>query len=999
MKFACTIMLTAGMLVAVSQQSYADETEDFAFFREKIVPLLETHCLECHSHASGQMENGLTLDARAGWEEGGDSGPAVVPGDTATSLLIQAIRYGNTDLQMPPDEKLTDAEIALFEDWVQRGAPDPREASITNLPTNEWWSLQPIARPEIPQATTQQHQQHPIDAFINKTLVDRNISAVPRADRRTLIRRLYIDLHGLPPTPEEVQSFVDDPDPEAYEKLVDRLLKSPRYGERGARQWLDTIHFADSHGCEHDVKRPNAWRFRDYVIDRLNDDVPWARFIREQLAADVFFPEQPELIPALGFIAAGPLELSRAKTAPITFDYLDRDDMVTQTMSAFVSTTANCARCHAHKFDPITQEDYYALQAVFAGVGKGDIDYDASRAEQETRLHWESLLAAAKAEDASILDATSADRIVAAWEATRAKSPVQWAPLKPDLFLSAEGATLIRQDDDALLATGHQPKTDTYTISSPLTISRLTAIRLDVFKDSRLPKNGPGRQDNGNLHLTEVVFQLFQPEAAEPVDLQIKMASADWNQDGWTIDHAIDGKSGTAWGIFPRVGESHHAVFELKQSIEVKNGDRIAVMLKQLHGAAHLIGRFRLSVTDASPDVARAVPSAVSTVLSVPVNERTHAQKITIASHVLHLHARSQLSKLPPRETVYAVSSSWNRSSKLPEPAAPKVVHLLRRGDINHPVRKVPPGALTAIDCLPARFPLQDPEQETQRRAALADWIASNDNPLTWRSAVNRVWQHHFGEGLCSTPNDFGRMGSQPSHPELLDWLAVWFRDDAGGSLKELSRLILTSHAWKRVSHVAANGHTEALASDAENTLLWRMPRTRLDAESFRDSVLQISNQLDSTMGGPGVEHFATHKGQQSTPRLEYGEFDWNSDAARRRSIYRVVWREIPDPFMEALDFPDLGLLVPKRRFSVSALQSLALYNNEFVLHGSEWLATRLQQEETSNAERVRRAVALVWLREPSHTEYQQFLEHVESHGLAALCRVLFNSNQFLFVD
>ena len=992
-------MLTAGMLVAVSQQSYADETNDLAFFREKIVPLLETHCLECHSHGPGQMENGLTLDSRTGWEEGGDSGPAVVPGDTDASLLIQAIRYDDTELQMPPDEKLTDTEVALFEEWVQRGAPDSREVSITKPVTNDWWSLQPIARPEIPQATTQQHQQHPIDAFIDATLADRNILAVPQADRRTLIRRLYIDLHGLPPTPEDVQEFVDDPDTQAYEKLVDHLLKSPRYGERGARHWLDSIHFADSHGCEHDVKRPNAWRFRDYVIGRLNDDVPWARFVREQLAADVFYPEQPELTPALGFIAAGPLELSRAKTAPITFDYLDRDDMVTQTMSAFVSTTANCARCHAHKFDPITQEDYYALQAVFAGVGKGDIDYDATRAEQKTRQHWESLLAAAKAQDASILDTTNADSIVATWEATRAKSPVRWASLEPDVFLSAEKATLIRQDDDSFLATGGQLKTDTYTISSPLTISRLTAIRLDVLKDSRLPKNGPGRQDNGNLHLTEVVIQLFQPEAAEPVELQVTMASADWSQDGWTIGHAIDGDSKTAWGIFPQVGESHHAVFELQQSVEIKKGARIAVMLKQLYGAAHLIGRFRLSVTDAPAELARAVPSAVSTVLSVPVNERTHAQKITITSLVLQQHALSQLSQLPPRETVYAVSSSWNRSSKLPAPALPKVVHLLSRGDINKPIREVHPGALTAINCLPARFALEDSSQEAQRRAALADWIASKDNPLTWRSVVNRVWQHHFAAGLCSTPNDFGRMGSQPSHPELLDWLAVWFRDDAGGSLKQLHRLILTSHAWKRGSQVPINDHTAALALDAENTLLWRMSRTRLDAESFRDSVLQISNQLDSTMGGPGVEHFVTHKGNQFTPRLEYGEFDWNSRAARRRSIYRVVWREIPDPFMEALDFPDLGLLVPKRRFSVSALQSLALYNNEFVLHGSEWLATRLQQEETSNAERVRRAVALVWLREPSHTEHQQFLEHLESHGLAALCRVLFNSNQFLFVD
>ena len=999
MKLVCVTSLIFGLLPAFTGRLLSDEPDNLTFFEEKIAPLLETRCLECHSHASGRMENGLTLDSRVGWIEGGDSGPAVVPGEADASLLIRAVRYDDAALKMPPDEKLADADLALLVEWIRRGAPDPRKSEPVDLPTDDWWSLRPIVRPDVPQTSHGGSSQHPIDAFVDAKLAEHQITAFPQADRRTLIRRLYIDLHGLPPTREDVQQFVSDPDPRSWEKLVDRLLESPRYGERWARHWLDTIHFADSHGCEHDVKRPYAWRYRDYVIDRLNQDVPWGRLIREQLAVDVFYPDQPELTAALGFIAAGPFELSRATTAPVTFDYLDRDDIVTQTMAAFVSTTVNCARCHTHKFDPITQEDYYALQAVFAGVGKGDVKYDTTREVSESRHRWESLLSAAESKDPGILNTDEVNSIVASWEANYVDSTASWELLKPKIFLSAEGAVLSLQDDHSLLATGTRPDTDTYTITSPLPGSRMTAIRLVTVSDQRLPAGGPGWQDNGNLHLTEFEAQLFQPDSSEPMVLKFQQATADWNQEGWTIRQSFDGDAKTAWGIFPRVGESHSAVFELNKPVELKSGASLAVILKQLHGAGHLIGRLQLFVTDASPGEVHVLPSDVSVALGIPTDRRTAGQRLDLAAHVLQEYAKQQIDQLPPKATVYSVSTSWSRSKRLESPEAPKVVHLLRRGDINNPVREVGPGALSAISGLHGRFELDDPAVESQRRAALADWIASRDNPLTWRSIVNRIWQYHFSQGLCATANDFGRMGSQPSHPELLDWLAVWFRDDAGGSLRKLHRLILTSQTWKRTSISEPGNSRGAFASDANNQLLWRMPRTRLDAESFRDAVLQIAGQLDLKVGGPGVEQFTKSKGQQLTPNLDYGAFDWNSEAARRRSIYRVVWREIADPFMETLDFPDLGLLVPRRRFSVSALQSLALYNHDFVLHASEWLATRLGQEEPQTEKRIRRVVELVWLRSPSTAEQQAFERYVDSYGLAALCRVLFNSNEFLFVD
>ncbi|MEM7015119.1 MAG: DUF1553 domain-containing protein, partial [Verrucomicrobiota bacterium] len=572
------------------------------------------------------------------------------------------------------------------------------------------------------------------------------------------------------------------------------------------------IHFADSHGCEHDVKRENAWRFRDYVIQRLNIDIPWGRFIREQLAADVFFPDEPQLTAALGFIAAGPLELSRAGTAPVTFDYLDRDDIVTQTMGAFVSTTANCARCHSHKFDPISQEDYYGLQAVFAGVGKGDIEFDPSAAIMNQRRKLEEVISAAAGQNAAVLLKPEYAAVVREWELTQARNPATWDVLTPEVFLSSGGATLTRQEDNSLFATGKMVDTEIYTVTSSVDLKKLTAVRVEALKDERLPMGGPGRAENGNLHLTDVQLTWFPANSDQAVSLKIARASADFDQDGWTAPQSIDDDLRSAWAIFPRVNESHEIVFELAEPVDTSAGGKLAVTLKQLWPPRHYIGRLRLSVTDAEDGAAQILPAAAATGLQKPSAERNEAEKAAIAAVALEGWAKKELAALPAKQTVYGVSASWSHAKKLAAPQKPKVVHLLRRGDIEQPVREVGPGALSALG-LP--FWLDDPNKESSRRAALAGWIASPDNPLTWRSIVNRVWHHHFGRGICETPNDFGRMGAEPSNPQLLDWLAVWFRDDAKGSLKELHYLILTSQTWKQA---------------AESR------RTRLDAGMFRDA-------------------------------------------------------------------------------------------------------------------------------------------------------------------
>ena len=1005
---ALTIVIVLAALASATAQETARDIDGNRFFSDKIEPLLKRHCLECHSHAAEEMEGGLTLDSRIGWVTGGDRGPAIVPGKPVESLLIKAVRRGDEDLQMPPDEKLSDKEIELLVEWIKRGAPDPRKTK--SVPKDkgdplDWWSLRPLKRPVVPQPAKQDRDGgNAIDAFVQQRLRVEGLSPAPQADRRTLIRRLYLNLHGLPPTPEVVAAFVRDPDPKAYEKLVDRLLESPRYGERWARHWLDTVHFADSHGCEHDVFRPNAWRYRDYVISSLNRDTPWDRFIREQLAADRFYPNETSLTAALGFIAAGPLELSRAGTAPITFDYLDRDDMVAQTMAAFASTTANCARCHNHKFDPITQEDYYSLQAVFAGVGKGDVEFDADPVVAKQRRRWNNLLAAAKSDDRVKLLAREHADVVAQWENEFGNKSATWETLLPTTSLSSGGATLKRLADNSLMASGARPEKDTYTITSPTSLTKLTALRLDVLADDSLPMKGPGRQDNGNLHLTEFEAFVRDGDAAEPTRLKIRAATADWNQAGWTISHALDGNLGTAWGIYPKVGQSHYAVFELDKPQALKPSSQIVVVLKQLHGGGHLIGRLKLYATNAAGATAEILPDAVRASLKLPRDQRSETQQAAIAAYALQRHAQQQLAGLPTQPSVYAVSSSYSHANKLASPMMPKVVHVLRRGDIHKPGQVATPGALSAISTLTGRFDLDDPNDEASRRAALADWLAAPDNPLTWRSVVNRVWSFHFGRGLCDTPNDFGRMGGKPSHPELLDWLAVWFRDDANGSLKQLHRLILLSSTWQQKSAaLAATTANSKLGDpqsvDAENRLLWRMNRHRLDAESFRDAVLQISGRIDLKMGGLGVQQFTQSKGAQLTPKLDYGAFDWNHPSAARRSIYRVVWRGIADPFMESLDFPDLGLLSPKRGVSVSSLQALVVFNNDFVLHHSQLLADKLKANDATVDEQLAQACRLIYLRAPGKKENALLVAYAKQHGLAATLRILLNSNEFTFVD
>lgn len=892
------------------------------------------------------------------------------------------------------------------------------------------WSLKPLERPDVPSGVG--IGRHPVDAFIEARLAADGWAAGPETDRRTVLRRVFVGLTGLFPTPEEVEAFERDPDPAAYEAVVDRLLASPRHGERWARHWLDTIHFADTHGFEHDVFRPNAWRFRDYVIQALNADTPWPRFIREQLAADRFYPDEPRLTAALGFLGAGTYDMSAEGTAYASFEYIDRDDLVTQTMAAFVSTTAQCARCHAHKFDPITQEDYFSLQAVFAGVGKGDVQYDEDAAVAAARRRWSrlrDLVMAAGPDGSEALVSPEYTALVDEWEARwiAAGGPsARWESLTPALYTASVGATLRRMEDDSILSTGKSPDTETYVVTAASPLPRITAVKLEAMTDDSLPHRGPGRLTNGNFHLTEIELQVFRNGGEAPELVRFQRATSDFDQASFAAPGAIDGDPKTSWAIHPRVGEPHSLIAVLAAPVTLAEGDTIVISLKQFQGGQHLMGRFRLLVSDAPGDVTLVLPEKARRALAQPAAERSPEARKALAAAVLRVRAADELAALPPMAKVFAASAEAQRErGQKAGFAQPRVIRILSRGDIEKPGPEVSPGALTAVSALPSRFQLPDASDEAARRAALADWIAHPDNPLTWRSIVNRVWHYHFGRGLCDTPSDFGRMGGTPTHPELFDWLAIWFRDDAGGSLKKLHRLLVTSAAYRRHSDPQSSAVTGLVAStvtptglapvverakppadfkrqhaeDPDNHWLWRARRTRLDAETFRDSVMAISHRLDLTMGGPGISHFRSSPGPQSTPVLDYADFDWSRPGVARRSIYRVVWRGIPDPFMDALDFPDMGQLSPARGFSASPLQSLALLNNPFVLHHAEALAAWSVGSASDPDDRVPMMVRAVWLRDATAEELAEFRALAEAHGLPALARLLFNSNEFLFVN
>jgi hypothetical protein len=1000
---AASLFSVVGLLPAEEQDPDRVKRE---FFEARVLPLLERRCFSCHSHASGEMKGGLTLDSRSGWSDGGDSGPTLVPGEPDKSLLIEAVE--RKGLAMPPKEALPAEEVAILREWVKNGAFDPRvldPKSVRGPSAEGWWAVRPLSKPPIPMVPD---SETAIDAFLREKLLAKGLDFAPLADRRAWLRRVTFGLHGLPPTPDEVESFVADNMPRAYETVVDRLLASPRYGERFARLWLDVAHFGESNGFGMDRPRLTAWPYRDYVIERFNADVSYARFAREQIAADVLYPDETELIPALGFLASGPFNQSAlveqvdgTLCKKIALN-LDRDDFVTTTATSFLSLTLHCARCHDHKFDPLTQEDYYGLQAVFSGIIRGERTFGPA-AQLRVVRQWREVrdrLAGGK-ELASLPDE---QRVPLLGEVESLLTRIQQnetAWVVPEAVVkteSTDGTPERLPDGSWRFAT--KGEKDVYEFEIPSPPATIAAIRLEVLADDKLPHKGPGLQpDNGNLTLSE--FRLLvgpRDGATAPVAVKVASARADFNQVDWGIEKSLDGRSDTGWAIHPEVGRSHQGVFVLETPLTVPPESRVIVRLEQNYGRHHNIGRARVSLAAATPSTdALASPDLTRQFLAAEPGRPvpTFAELPADAVRRLALSVvDARLATLPKLPVVFAVGGDAKGVRNYQPPNGPRPIHKLVRGDVARPGPEMSPGGMSAM---PVAFsvPEQSRSDEGARRAAFALWLTDDHHPLFWRSIANRVWGWHFGTGLVDSPNDFGKMGSLPTHPELLDHLACELRE-AGGSLKTLHRAIVLSRAYRQ----STTGSSSAIELDGDNRLLARFPRRRLDAEQLRDGLLAVSGRIDLTMGGPSAMQFDYHDPNEAvSPLIDFGKFDVDSPAGRRRGVYRFVFRNVSDPLLDAFDAPDPSLSVARRSETITPFQALALYNNAFVLRQCEWLARRVDREGTTLERQLDEACRLLYSRPATPEELMALAEYAARHGLENTLRVLVNSNEFLFLN
>ncbi len=983
---ACSLLLAAPICEAAPPD-----------FERDITPLFSARCLRCHGVTG--PEAGLSLASRDGAFKTLESGsPAITASQPEHSPLLQRVTSADPAERMPPQgEPLTPAQVELLRQWIAAGADWP-----------DHWAYLPL-RAATPPATASDPDwvRSPLDAFISARLREVALTHSPEADRRTLIRRLTIDLWGLPPTPDDVAEFLADDRPDAVERLVDRLLASPRYGERQARHWMDLVHYAETHGNDQDRPRESAWPYRDYLIHAFNADLPYARFVAEQVAGDVLAPDDALALTATGFLSAGPWDESSLRDIrEDTLDreiarYLDRDDIVTTVMTTFTSTTVQCARCHDHKFDPIPQTDYYALQAVFADTGKGNRLFDAdpaiARRRQELQHALTALPTRLQAEDPTLL-APELQAAVTTWSDTLSTAIRRWQPATLKSWKSLNGSELTPQPDGSLLASGPRPEVETYELTFASPTPRLTGVMLEVLTDPSLPMQGPGRQDNGNLHLNEVVLWLL--DAASPdarKKLEFASAEADFDQAGWTIAHAIDGNPATAWGVHPQVSQNHRAALRLKEPLDLPPEALLQLELQQTHGRQHLIGRVRISAT-AEPDARLSdeerLPADVRQALLKTPADRTAADQRRLAAAWLEQRETAALAALPPQQRVFSGSNQFEPDGSFRPTPQTRKVQVLHRGDITQPRADATPGALSLLTFSAARFPSAESTTDAERRAALARWLTAPDNVLTWRSIVNRIWQQHFGRGLVDTASDFGKMGASPSHPELLDALT---RDllEHDGSLKRLHRQLVCSAAWRQSSQ----SRPDAALADAENRWIWRMHRSRMDAETIRDAALVLADVLDDTVGGPSVRQFVQTPGVAVTPNVDYAGFEVDSPALLRRSVYRFLFRTIPDPFMDALDCPDASQLTPKRGESLTALQALATLNDKVLVRHGERVAEFLQRDADSLETLTDAAFARILLRAPSAEERTAAADYARKHGLANLIRVLLNSNEFLFVD
>lgn len=1002
--------------------------DELLFFKQRIEPVLEQHCYSCHSAAADSIKGGLRLDTKSTIRRGGENGPAVVPGNVDDSQLITALRYEG--LEMPPKAQLSNEVIQDFIKWIEAGAVDSRLVAKSEAQRREkaksHWAFQPIKRPVVP-VIKNQWIRNEIDQFVLSKLEAEVVEPSPEADPRTLIRRLFLDLIGLPPTPQQVQAFLDDPGEENYQKTVSDLLDSPHYGERWGRYWLDMSRYADSNGYEADRPRPHAWRWRDWVINSLNDSMPFDQFTIEQLAGDLLPNATLEQRVATGF---------NRNTLVNTEGGVDREeDRVKRTVDrtntvgkVWLGLTLGCTQCHSHKYDPITQHEYYGMYAFFNSLAEPDIP--APTAEQVAEFEVE--LARREIQHQQKLRAVRDYRSdsMSQWEKQLRKqlnsdpqtdadcvnnqSDKTWELVNPLSFSATSGSQFFVEDDLAVFVKGPNDQEDTYTIVTETSLSEITAIRLEVLADERLAAKGPGLAGNGNFVLSSL--RVYVEPVSDNDDrnmgqrIRLKTARADFSQGGRQVTSVIGDDPADGWAIYPDVGVDHYAVFELREKINpVGDSEPVRITIQMDHQTHkdHNIGKFRLSFTTHKHPVPDGLETtAFSDLLSSDINTRRGEDVIRLVKYFDY--RETELDKLI--DAVKMHQESFPRSPKIEikaqvvmEMPNPRTTQVHVRGsflDKGEFVTRTTPSFL--------------PELATGNREPsrldLAKWLVSSENPLTARVIVNRIWQQHFGRGIVVSDDDFGTQGEPPTHPELLDWLAAEFRE-TGWNMKQLHGLIVRSATWRQSSF----SRPKLIERDPYNSWLARQNRLRVEAEIIRDMALSASGLIFHKIGGRSVYP------PQPADLVKLGfqtSLSWpeNHDQNRyRRGMYTFFQRTVPYPMLIEFDAADSNAACTRRERSNTPLQALTLWNDPVFVECAQHLGARLMREvpvDEDNAvnvieRRIRLAYALCFSRPPSKEELQVVgrlykeaadIDGVQTDSVAAftVARVLLNLDEFI---
>ena len=1004
--FVCVLCLLAPISHAAPAAQLPPASTRKIDFLKDVQPIFTNSCFECHGPE--KQKGGLRFDQKAAALKGGDTGRLVVPGKSAESLLIQAITGTKEDLaQMPKKRKpLTDEQIGLLRAWIDQGVEWPETPMAKGKDWTKHWAFKSPVRPAIPTVKNTRWVRNPIDSFILARLEREGLTPSPEADKLTLLRRLSLDLTGLPPTIAEADAFLTDRSPDAYDEQVERLLTSPHYGERWGRHWLDAARYADSDGFEKDKMR-FVWFYRDWVVNALNRDLPYDQFVIEQIAGDQLPNASQDDIVATGFLRNSMIN-EEGGTDPEQFrmDALfDRMDCIGKSI---LGLTIQCAQCHDHKFDPLKQEEYYRLFAFLNNDHEGQpIVYTA-----EEQMKVANLVRQMRDLEEGLRHTTPDwEDQMAKWEKTVKTNQPDWVILRPTVEdISTGGQRYLPQDDGSFIARGYAPTKHTVKLFATNDLRNITAFQLELLTDPNLPAGGPGRSFKGTCALTE--FKVEAMDAQNPtnkVHVKFSKATADYEQPESLLEtnfydktenrrvtgppsFAIDGDDNTAWGIDAGPGRRNRerkAVFECATNVGFPNGTILMISLAQNHGGWNSddlmnnnLGRFRISATtNAGPIVADPLPKRVRDILAVPHERRSPAQTAALFSYWRTTVADFK----ETNEKIEALWKQWPAATTaltLLARETPRETHLLKRGDWLKPQQDVSAGVPAFL------HPLPEQQAQENSRMALAKWLVDKRSPTTARVLVNRLWQSYFGIGLVATPEDFGMQSEPPSHPELLDWLACEFRQPTldlrletlesrkPWSQKHIHRLIVTSSAYRQSSKVTP----ELYSKDPYNRLLARGPRVRVEAELVRDIALSASGLLNEKVGGPAI--FSPAPDFLFQPPSSYAPFPWKEETGPeryRRALYTFRRRSTPYPVLQVFDAPNGDFSCVRRMRSNTPLQALASLNEIVFVECAQALARKtLQEGGKSDSDRITYAFRRALVRPPTMDEKDELLALLE---------------------